>query len=199
MWRSTDRPELSSATRDLLRGVTRPPALAIISFLLTSHSQTQVALALLRPPCNLVSSFTATTDAGPATATTTIENRDKDSDSIPNGEAQVTSEGKSESDPENHALPDSEKKNGEFDPADSLDGENNQRPDTIFSAKKVTLPPRSAAAAEVAGEMETEETEAIPTYDLSTGENITNVLESEILENNQDIIESNGDCGNTQE
>ena len=63
----------------------------------------------------------------------------------------------------------------------------------------MTLPPRSAAAAEVAGEMETEETEAIPTYDLSTGENITNVLESEILENNQDIIESNGDCGNTQE
>ena len=74
-----------------------------------------------------------------------------------------------------------------------LDGENNVRSDTIFSSKKVTLPPRT-----VTEEADTEETEVIPTYDLSTGENITNVLESEILENHQDIVESNGDL-RTQE
>ena len=52
----------------------------------------------------------------------------------------------------------------------------------------MTLPPRTVSG------IETEDKEVIPTYDLSTGENITNVLESEIiLENNQDIIESNGD------
>ena len=41
---------------------------------------------------------------------------------------------------------------------------------------------------------ECEEQEVIPTYDLSTGENITNVIESEILENNQEVAagSSNG-------
>ena len=73
----------------------------------------------------------------------------------------------------------SEKNNGEV--------EESEKSETIFSSKKVTLPPRTPAV-DLAGETETEET--IPTYDLSTGENITNVLESEILENN--IIESNG-------
>ena len=61
------------------------------------------------------------------------------------------------------------------------------RTETIFSSKKVTLPPRTVP------EAETEETEVIPTYDLSTEANITNILESEILENNQNIIERNGD------
>ena len=69
------------------------------------------------------------------------------------------------------------------------------RSETIFSSKKVTLPPRTVPEAP---EAETEETEVIPTYDLSTGENITNVLESEILENHHDIVESNGDLS-TQE
>ena len=78
-----------------------------------------------------------------------------------------------------------ETNNGEVSPG-HLDGENNVRSETIFSSKKVTLPPRTVP------EAETEETEVIPTYDLSTGENITNVLESEILENHQDIVESNG-------
>ena len=84
-----------------------------------------------------------------------------------------------------------ETNNGELT-SGHLDGENNVRSETIFSSKKVTLPPRTVA------EAETEETEVIPTYDLSTGENITNVIESEILENHQVILESNGDLS-TQE
>lgn len=83
-----------------------------------------------------------------------------------------------------------ETNNGDVD-SGHLDGENNVRTETIFSSKKVTLPPRTVSE-------EAEETEVIPTYDLSTGENITNVLESEILENHQDIVESNGDLS-TQE
>ena len=70
--------------------------------------------------------------------------------------------------------------------------EESERQEPVFSAKKVTLPPRSPAGS-VAEETETEETEVIPTYDLSTEANITNILESEILENNQNIIERNGD------
>ena len=85
----------------------------------------------------------------------------------------------------------SETNNGDVRPG-HVDGENNVRSESVFSSKKVTLPPRTVP------EAETEETEVIPTYDLSTGENITNVLESEILENHQDIVESNGDL-RTQE
>jgi len=139
---------------------------------------------------------TTTTNVGP-TITTTLENKDLQQ----NGEAQQTTD-RTEPNGSDQDIPDteSETNNGDLEPG-HVDGENNERTETtIFSSKKVTLPPRPRqppVALDLAEEAETEET--IPTYDLSTGENITNVLESEILENNQDIIESNGKTVATQE
>ena len=128
---------------------------------------------------------------GPTTTATTLENKH----STTNGEAQEKSDDDLRTEPavSDAETPDvaCETNNGEVS-SGHLDGENNVRTETIFSSKKVTLPPRTVP------EAETEETEVIPTYDLSTGENITNVLESEILENHQDIVESNGDLS-TQE
>ena len=134
----------------------------------------------------------APTDVGPTTTATTLEKKH----SRTNGEAQDKTDDDVRTDPavsEPAETPETvgETNNGELT-SGHLDGENNVRSETIFSSKKVTLPPRTVA------EAETEETEVIPTYDLSTGENITNVIESEILENHQVILESNGDLS-TQE
>ena len=159
----------------------------------TSHSQRQVGQeVVVQYSHSDLFLFLATTNVGPTITPATPASKDSPT---PNGEAQVTNSSEegtetNGSDQDSHDQSESESKNGELEPGPGE--EESERQEPVFSAKKVTLPPRSPAGG-VAEETETEETEVIPTYDLSTEANITNILESEILENNQNIIERNGD------
>ena len=70
-------------------------------------------------------------------------------------------------------------KNHAADPENNVVKENRDEPINNATDLKGNLPNSRPLK-------ESEEQEIIPTYDLSTGENITNVIESEILENNHD-------------
>ena len=74
-----------------------------------------------------------------------------------------------------------------------IDAENNSLSEESTEVQTApTIPTDYSLPKSAESSKETGKITPIPTYDLSSGDNITNVIRSEILENNQEPVQSNG-------
>ena len=75
--------------------------------------------------------------------------------------------------------------------SDYTDAENNSLSEENTEVQTATIP-TDALPHRAENSKETGKVTPIPTYDLSSGDNITNVIRSEVLEINQELVQSNG-------
>ena len=75
--------------------------------------------------------------------------------------------------------------------SDHTDAENNSLSEENTEVQTAIIP-TDPLPHKAENSTETGKVTPIPTYDLSSGDNITNVIRSEILENNQVTVQSNG-------
>ena len=75
--------------------------------------------------------------------------------------------------------------------ANHTDAENNSLSEENTEVQTATIP-TDALPHRAENSKETGKVTPIPTYDLSSGDNITNVIRSEVLEINQELVQSNG-------
>ena len=87
--------------------------------------------------------------------------------------------------------PDDQSSDGCVQESNHTDAENNSLSEENTEVQTAIIP-TDPLPHKAENSTETGKVTPIPTYDLSSGDNITNVIRSEILENNQVTVQSNG-------